>query len=176
MEERKIKISFARPAPGDRTVLMKSCASAARLAVLLLLVGALGSGGARALSFHDFIRMNDDDDATYVTALVEGAAKMLRANGHPDQATKVVAFFKDSSKQGGVNQLAINMKAMNALNNRNAINPNNRAHVYEVEDAMELTLKDMGILVPAAYLLTINQNFQPAGPPRPVTPVDAAHP
>ena len=148
------------------------------LAAGLLLLSALGSGCARAMSFHDFIRMNDDDDATYVTALVEGAAKRLRTNGQPDQARKLVALFKDSSKQGGVNQLAMNMKALNALNNRNAINPNNRAHVYEVEDAMELTLKDNGILVPASYLLTINQNFQPAGPPRAVTLLDpnAAHP
>jgi succinyl-CoA synthetase alpha subunit len=148
------------------------------LAASLLLLIALGSGRARALSFHDFIRMNDDDDATYITAMVEGAAKMLRANGQPDQARKVVAFFKDSSKQGGVNQLAMNMNPMNGLNNRNAINPNNRAHVYEVEDAMALTLKENGIIVPAGYLLAINQNFQPVGPPRPVTPIDssASHP
>ena len=142
------------------------------LAAGLLLLSALGSGCARAISFHDFIRMNDDDDATYVTAMVEGAAKMLRANGQPDQARKLVAFFKDSSKQGGVNQLAMNMKAMNGLNNRNAINPNNRAHVYEVEDAMELTLKDNGIIVPASYLLAINQEFRPIGPPRSVTVLD----
>jgi len=110
--------------------------------------------------------MNDDDDATYVTAMVEGVAKILRANGEPDQARKVIALFKDSSKQGGVNQLAMNMKAMNALNNRNAINPNNRAHVYEVEDAMERTLKDNGITVPASALLAINRDFRPVGPPR----------
>lgn len=142
------------------------------VAVGLLLLIALGSGCAQALSFHDFIRMNDDDDATYVTAMVEGAAKMLRANGEPDQARKLIAFFKDASKQGGVNQLAMNMKAMNGLNNRNAINPNNRAHVYEVEDAMALTLKNRGIIVPVGYLLAINQNFQPVGPPRSSTPVD----
>jgi hypothetical protein len=148
------------------------------VAVGLSLLITLGSGCAEALSFHDFIRMNDDDDATYVTAMVEGTVKMLRANGQPDQARKLLAFFKDSSKQGGVNQLAMNMKAMNALNNRNAINPNNRAHVYEVEDAMALTLKDNGIIVPVSYLLAINQDFQPAGPPRPVTPIDpnASHP
>ena len=143
-----------------------------RLAVGLLLLIALGSGCARAMSFHDFIRMNDDDDATYVTAMVEGTAKMLRANGQPDQARKLIAFFKDSGKQGGVNQLAMNMRAMNGLNNRNAINPNNRAHVYEVEDAMELTLKDNGIIVPVSYLLAINQTFRPVGPPRSAPSVD----
>jgi len=136
------------------------------LVACLLILSALGSGCARAMTFEDFIRMNDDDDATYVTAMVEGVAKILRANGEPDQARKVIALFKDSSKQGGVNQLAMNMKAMNALNNRNAINPNNRAHVYEVEDAMERTLKDNGITVPASALLAINRDFRPVGPPR----------
>jgi len=142
------------------------------LAAGLFLVAPLGSGCAQAMSFEDFIRMNDDDDATYVAALVEGAAKMLRAKGQPDQAGKLVALFKDSGKQGGVNQLAQNMKTLNALNNRNAINPNNRAPVYEVENAMELTLKDNGIIVPASYLLSINRNFQPAGPPRSMTVTD----
>jgi hypothetical protein len=148
------------------------------MAAGVLLLSAPGCGCVRAMSFHDFIRMNDDDDATYVTAMVEGAAKMLREKGEPDDARKVIAFFKDSSKEGGVNELAMNMKALNALNDRHAINPNNRAHVYEVEDAMELTLKDKGIIVPASYLLAINQNFEPAGPPRKVTAIDAnaSHP
>jgi hypothetical protein len=72
-----------------------------------------------------------------------------------------------------VNQLAMNMKALDGLNNRNAINPNNRAHVYEVEDAMALTLKDKGIIVPASYLLAVNQDFHPVGLPRPVIPIDS---
>ena len=147
------------------------------LVAVLLLVSALGSGCSRAMSFDDFHRMNDDDDATYVTNLVEGAAKMLRANGQPDQALKVVALFKDSSKQGGVNQLAMHIKDMYALNNLHAINPNNRAHIYEVEDAMARTLKDNGIIVPVSYLLTINENFQTSGPPRPPPPPpDPFHP
>jgi len=118
------------------------------------------------MAILDFVRMNDDDDATYVTSLVEGSAKMLRAQGHANQAEKVVALFKNSSKNGGVNQLALNLKMLAGQNNRNAINPNNRAPVYGVEDAMALTLKDNGIIVPASYLLTINKDFQPSGPPR----------
>jgi hypothetical protein len=43
---------------------------------------------------------------------------------------------------------------------------------------MARTLKDNGIIVPVSYLLAINQNFQPVGPPRPVTPLDSdvSHP
>ena len=127
------------------------------------------STAARAMSIHDFGKMNNDDEATYVALLVEGSAEMLRAHGQPEQARKVIAFFKESGKDGGVQQFASNLKMVDALNKRNSINPNNRAPVYQVEDAMELTLKDDGIIVPASYLLTINKDFRPSGPSRPRT-------
>ena len=117
------------------------------------------------MSIHDFGKMNRDDEATYVALLVEGSAEMLKAHGQPEQARKAISFFKDSSKDGGVQQPASHLQMVNALNKRNAINPNNRAPVYQVEDAMELTLKDDGIIVPASYLLTINKDFRPSGPP-----------
>jgi hypothetical protein len=141
-----------------------------RLLIGVLLLSLLYSGQAQAMAILDFVKLNDDDEATYVTSLVEGASKMLKAQGQTNQAQKAVALFKNSTKQGGVNQFALNLKTLNGLNNRNAINPNNRAHVYDVEDAMELTLKDYGIIVPTSYLLTINRNFQPSGPPRSHTP------
>jgi hypothetical protein len=129
----------------------------------VLFVGLFCSGTAPAMSIHDFAKMTIDDQATYVTALVEGSAKMLRAQGQPAQADKTVAFFKDSSKNGGVTQLASQLKQLNGLNKRNAINPNNKARPYVVEDAMEAALKDEGIIVPRSYLLTINKDFTPTG-------------
>lgn len=110
---------------------------------------------------RDFAAMNVDNQSTYVSLLVEGAATFLKAHSQPDQAQKAISFFKDSSKNGGVCQLASELKQLNALNNLNATNPNNRAHVYEVEDAMEIILKDKGIIVPLGYLLTINKDFTP---------------
>ena len=124
--------------------------------------GLLGAYPALALPIHDFAKMKMDDQATYVTSLVEGAASMLKTHSQPDQAQKALTLFKDSGKTGGLNQFVLNLKMMEGMNNRNATNPNNRAHVYEVEDAMELTLKHNGIIVPASYLLTINQNFIPS--------------
>lgn len=132
----------------------------------ILFLAIACSGNARAMAILDFIKLNDDDASTYITALVEGSAKMLRANGHPDQARKAVALFKDPGKTGGVNQLALNLRMLNSQNNRNAINPNNRAHVFDVEDAMALTLRDNGIIVPVSYLEPINKDFRPVGPPR----------
>lgn len=136
------------------------------LAVAWISVALCLTGTAKAMSILDFARMNLDDESTYVALLVEGTAKMLRAHGQADQARKAIALFKNSGKDGGVNQLAMNLKMLNGLNNRNAINPNNRAPVYEVEDAMELTLKDNRIMVPAGFLFTINRDFRPSGPPR----------
>jgi hypothetical protein len=136
------------------------------LAAAVFSLSLLCSGTARAMSIHDFGRLNDDDEATYVTFMVEGAAKMFKAHGQPDQAEKTINLFKDSGKNGGVSQFAFNLRTINALNNRNAINPNNRVPVYGVENAMEQTLKDAGIIVPVSYLLTIGKDFIPAGPPR----------
>ncbi len=138
----------------------------AYLAVGILLAGVLSSGNAQAMAIFDFAKMNDDDEATYLTSLVEGSAKMLRTQGQPDQARRVIALFKDSSKNGGINQFALHLKALHAINDRNAINPNNRAYAYQVEDAMELTLKDNGFIVPASYLLQVNKDFRPVGPLR----------
>jgi len=138
-------------------------------AVALISLASCFTGAVKAMSIHDFGKMNPDDEATYVALLVVGSAKMLKAHGQPDQARKTISFFKESGKDGGLQQFASHLKTIDALNKQNAINPNNRAPVYQIEDAMEQTLKDHGIIVPVGYLLTINKNFMPSGPPRPVT-------
>ena len=99
-------------------------------------------------------------------ALVGAAAQMLKENGHPEQAAKVNSLFQDSGANGGFRQFAAHLKMLRTLNARNATNPNNRASEYLVEDAMELTLKDAGILVSAKSLMKVGDNFQPSGPPR----------
>ena len=118
------------------------------------------------MSIHDFGRLNNDDEATYVALLVQGSADMLKAHGHPDQAAKVLAFFRTPGKGGGVFEFADHLKETDALNKKNQINPNNRVPEYQVEDAMAATLKDQGIVVPAGYMLTIGKDFAPVGPPR----------
>jgi hypothetical protein len=134
-----------------------------------ILILPFTAGSANAMTIDDFAAMNNDDDATYVALLVEAAAHMFKANGQPDQAAKAIAYFKDSSSNGGVHQLATYLKMKNAQNKRNAINPNNRAPVYQVEDAMELAFKDAGLIVPAKFLLDSGKDFHPSGPPRAFT-------
>ncbi len=121
---------------------------------------------ADAMSIHDFGRMNDDDEATFVALLVEGAAHLFKVQGQPDQARQVIAFFKTTGKDGGTYRLADQLKQAYALNVKNATNPNNRAPDRQVEDAMAATLRAQGLPVPAKYLLTVGSGFRPIGPPR----------
>jgi sorbitol-specific phosphotransferase system component IIA len=132
--------------------------------ITFLLLVILAAGRAPAMDILFFSRMNLDDQATYVTALIEGAAQMLREQGHPDQAQRVIDLFKDKSPNGGVHQMAYNLKHLEEENVHNGDNPNSRAQVYDVEAAMEQTLQDAGIRVPLPYLETINRHFTPFYP------------
>lgn len=126
------------------------------------LLSFLCTGIASAMPIRDFATMNVDNQSTYVSLLVEGAAAFLKSHSQPDLAQKTISLFRDPSENGGVHQLASELKQLNAMNNLNATNPNNKAHVYEIEDALEVVLKDKGIIVPLPYLLTINKDFTPS--------------
>ena len=136
---------------------------------LIVFILALSLGlpmGAGALTLEKFERMNNDDESTYVAILIEAAAQKYKEAGQPDQAAKIMAYFKTPGRQGGVQQFAAHMQAINATNNRNATNPNNRHPVLLVEDAMSQTLKEQGFDVPTKYLLASGKNFTPVGPAR----------
>jgi len=138
----------------------------AKFAVILMLLSPFLGTGTHAMTIEDFGRMNNDDEATYVTMLIEASAKMLRTHGQPDQASQVIAYFKVPGKFGGVQEFAASLRTFYGLNKKNATNPNNRATVYQVEDAMASTLNEKGFTVPARYLLEISKDFRPVGPPR----------
>ena len=144
---------------------IRSCATLF-LAALLLVTHS------RAMSINAFGRLNTDDAATYVTLLVESSAKMLKSTGKQDQAQKLVALFKDSSKQGGLNQFVSNLRAINSENNLNGTNPRNPMPVLEVEDAMAMTFRQNGVVVSVDYLKTVSQGYRPEGPPRQFPPVN----
>jgi hypothetical protein len=138
----------------------------AKLVAVLISVAIFPPVGAPAMTLEDFGRMNNDDEATYVALLVEASAQMLKAQGQNDQAAKTLAFFKEPGKFGGAQQLASHVQAMFATNKLRATNPNNRVSDYQIEDAMEATLREQGIVVPAKYLLARGKDFHPIGPPR----------
>jgi hypothetical protein len=137
-----------------------------KLVLAGILVASLVSVNARAMTLENFGRMDDDDEATYVTLLVEASTQMLKAEGRPDQAAKALAFFKEPGRDGGVQQFAAHLEAINGQNMRNQTNPNNRVPDLQVEDAMQKTLQAQGITVPAKYLLAAGKDFHPEGPPR----------
>ena len=119
------------------------------------------------MTIHDFGKMNSDDEASFVTLLVETSRDYVKAHGHPEQGPKIIALFKTAGHDGGVYKFADRLQQVDAQNKRSAINPNNREAVLQVEDAMELMLKDEGFLVPAKYLIATGKSFQPSGIPRP---------
>ena len=124
------------------------------------------SSHSGAMTILAFGKMNDDDEATFVTLLVEGSAKMFKDQGQPDQAAKVIAFFKVPGRDGGVYKLGDQIKQAYAANVKNGTNPNNRTPDLLVEDAMAATLRDRGLPVPAKYLIAVGKDFHPIGPPR----------
>jgi hypothetical protein len=135
-----------------------------RLILVIALIALVGPGSASAMSIYLFSKMKNPDRATYLDNMVEGAAKMLRDQGHPDQSQKVLDLFGDAGPNGGVSQFVTKLKDVDSENRRNAINPNNRKPVLQVEDALALMLKDNGVIVPVGYLLSVNRNFMPAAP------------
>ena len=138
----------------------------ARFAAVLLAVIFLGAGHAPAMDILFFARMALDDQANYVTNLVTGSAKILRQTGHPDQAQKAIALFKDPSNHGGIHQLATNIKEMQSKNTLNTTLAAPRGPTYDVEAAMQLTLRNNGIEMPLKSLETINSRFAPQLPLR----------
>ena len=143
--------------------------------VALTLLCPLDFRSVPAMPILDFMRLNDDDGSTYIAMLVQGAAKMLRTQGKPEQARQLIALFKDPSKNGGVHQTVLNLRGLNEMNNRNATNPNNRIPAYDIEDGLSATMADHDIKVPASYLRSLGNGFQPIGPLRSRTPVQATH-
>ena len=135
-----------------------------KLIITAFLFALLGIGSAPAMQIYAFAKMKNPDQATYLDNMVEESSKMLKAQGHPDQAQQILDLFGDASKAGGVNLFVMQMKECDAQNRRNATNPNNRQPVYQVEDAMSLMLKDHGIIVPVKFLLGVNEHFMPAAP------------
>ena len=138
----------------------------ARFVAGVFAVMMLGAVHAPAMEILFFARMALDDQATYVTSLVEDSAKMLRATGHPDQAQKAIALFKDPTKNGGLNQLVVNMRHLQAQNTMTQSATNGRATNYDVEAAMQMTLRRNGIEVPLKFLESINKTFAPSLPLR----------
>ena len=131
------------------------------LASTVLSAALLFTSAANAMQIPQFDKMDHNDRSKYVTLLVEGAAKGLTDHGQTDQARKLINLFKDSSDKGGGYQFAKNLQIARDLNKR----ADPKQPPYEVENALEVTLKDNGIIVPVSFLLTLAKDFKPSSSP-----------
>jgi hypothetical protein len=138
----------------------------ARFVAAVLAVSVFGAMHAPAMEILYFARMALDDQADYVSSMVAASAQMLRATGHPDEAAKAIALFKDPSKNGGLNQLVKNMRALQEQNTMSQSVTNDRTTTYDVAWAMHVTLRSNGIEVPLKFLESTNRNFTPQLPLR----------
>jgi hypothetical protein len=131
------------------------------LASTVLSAALLFTCAANAMQIPQFDKMDHNDRSKYVTLLVEGAAKGLTDHGQTDQARKLINLFKDSSDKGGGYQFAKHLQIARDLNKQT----DPKQPPYEVENALEVTLKDNGITVPVSFLLALGKDFKPSSPP-----------
>ena len=145
----------------------------AKVIAAWIVAASMLPSSATAMTIHDFGRLNNDDESTYVALMIEASAKMYRAKGQSDKADALITYFKVPGKFGGVQQFAAQVLATDAQNKKNSINPNNRVPEQQIEDAMEQTLKDKDFIVSAKYLRSALKDYRPDGPPRSRAPGEA---
>jgi hypothetical protein len=131
----------------------------------VLTTALLLPGLGNAMQIPQYDKMDKRDRTHYVNLLIKGAHDRLSANGQSAQAERLLYLFESSSAKFGWPQFEKNLQMARALTAKHAVDPNNKKVPYEVEQALALTLKNNGILVPVSFLLTINKDFKPSYPP-----------
>jgi len=134
------------------------------LASTFLSAAMLLPGVVQAMQIQQFDKMVEDDQAEYVSELIQGAEKVLTDEGRPDLAAQVSHLFTTNAPDGnisiGMSDFMLTLaKARLADAQRAEKKPS--AHRLEVEDAMAVMLKKVhGIDLPQNFF-TVNKNFKP---------------
>jgi hypothetical protein len=136
------------------------------LAATFLSAAMLFTSAAQAMEIRQFDKMAQNDRADYVSALIQGAEKVLTDEGRPDLAAQVSHLFTTNDPGDqisiGMTEFIRNLaRARVADAKRIANDPNARR--LEVEDAMIVTLKKNGIELPPSFL-TVASGFKPKLP------------
>lgn len=138
------------------------------LAATCMSIAVLFSSAAQAMEIEKFDKMAAQDQSDYIVALIEGAQKVLKAEGHADLADKVHKLFTEKfpgdESPLGVVEFERNLARARLADIRNLQKDPNAARL-EVEDAMVVTLAKNGIEVPDAFF-TVAANFHPKLPPK----------
>lgn len=122
----------------------------------------------QAMEIRQFDTMADQDQSAYIGDLIVGAEKVLTAQGKPDLAAQVKHLFttKDPGDADviGMVEFEINL-ALARVADVKRVTKDPSARRLDVEDAMIVTLKKNGIVLPPAFL-TVGGNFKPKYPPQ----------
>jgi hypothetical protein len=136
---------------------------AAFISTVLFLTAA-----APAKEIRQFDELDDRDQSDYVGLLVEGAQQVLAEKGQTDLAAKVHALFTEVAAGNeistGMEEFENNLARARVFDaERAAKDP--KARRLEVEDAIAVTLKKNGIVLPPSFF-SIATNFHPKFPPQ----------
>jgi hypothetical protein len=125
-------------------------------------------GSLHAMEIQKFDKMAAADQDSYVGTLIEGAEKVLIAQGKNDLAVKVDQLFATTlagdKMSVGLTAFEVNLARVRVVDAKtHEKNPDARR--LEVEHAMILTLKDNGVVLPPGFM-TVGKDFRPKVPPQ----------
>jgi hypothetical protein len=133
------------------------------LAAVFLSAAMFIAGAAQAMEIRQFDKMAQDDRADYVSALIQGAEKVLTDAGKADQAAQVSHLFTTNDPGDqisiGMTEFERNLALLRLEDAKNA-QKNPKDPRVEVEDVMAATLKKNHIDLPDAFF-TVASNFKP---------------
>jgi hypothetical protein len=133
---------------------------------LLVLAIAFLPGWLRAMEIQDFDKMSAEDRQAYMNFLPEAAQKVLMEAGRKDDAAKVYKLFNETNPGNVLSDGEIAFeenlaRARVADVKKHAENPNLRR--LEVEDALFVTLKKAGVILPQSFY-DVGKDFKPKHP------------
>jgi hypothetical protein len=137
------------------------------LAATFLPAAMLFTSAAQTMEIRQFDKMADQDQAEYVGLLVQGAEKVLIAQGKTNLAAQVDQLFTKippgDKMPLGMTEFEINLALARVADAKNVIK-DPKAQRIEVEDAMAITLENNHIPLPDSFF-TVAKNFKPKLPP-----------
>jgi len=133
------------------------------LAATFLSAAMLLTSAAQAMEIQQFDKMAQDDRAEYVSALIQGAEKVLTDESRSDLAAQVSHLFTTNAPGDkisiGMTEFYLNLAILRVSDTENA-QKNPKDPRVEVEDAKALTLQKNHIELPDSFY-TIASNFEP---------------
>jgi hypothetical protein len=134
--------------------------------VLWISAAVLFANAAQAMEIRQFDHMVKDDQAEYVTGLVQGAEKVLTDAGKPDLAAQVKHLFTtkdpDLGEIIGIGEFESSLGVMREFDAQS-----------DVKGVMSATLAENHIELPASFD-TVLRDFKPKHPPQENIGVDIA--